>query len=431
MTRASLRRRAASYNPDIAFPALVALGQAQAVVPTTDTGYRYYGPGRLFLPATTNLVPDPQGVLANGTFWPASTAHTTVTANLAPPIPLPDELLAAGLTKCLSMVNDATADVPNTAVLTVVVSKDYWASLYVYAPTIGGTLTITTQATGASTIATIAVANAGWTRYIVKHTTGGAETTLHLHFSFAGGTASTVYVSGAQIAQDMAPTPFFCGLMPACAWAGTVNASASTRTGSELIYPLSSALTNAAGTIALRTVPLYAGDDGLDQHRLLVVANAAADNYTLGLRKTSGNVWRFTLMDGTPAPVSSAAVSFAAGTTHSIVARYNATSSNLTTDGTAADQVTHGRTLAIGTSFAVHPVAAYAGGAANYHNGDHYIGPYTFSPYDIGVTNTATLDAMLTAGATALDLFRFFRERSYWNTLVLPLVADSLGYIVR
>jgi hypothetical protein len=260
LNRAALRKKAASNNPSVAFPAMEKLGWIQKVAPSVDTGYRRFGPGgRLFLPAVTNVIPDPQGVLADGTFWPVSTAHTAITANQAPPIPLPDELANEGVTKCLKFVNDGTADTTETAVLTVTVSKAYQASLYIYAPALTGVLTITTQATGASTVATVSAVNAGWVRYNVAHTTGAAETTLHFHLAFATGGA-TVYVTGAMLAREDLLTPFFCGASNDCAWSGTANASASTRPRTNLQYALtqhgSDVLASNSGTIVFQATPL-------------------------------------------------------------------------------------------------------------------------------------------------------------------------------
>ena len=50
------------------FPGLVRAGLAIPVFPTTDQGYKLYGPGRLMLPPGTCLCPDPQGTAL--TFWP-------------------------------------------------------------------------------------------------------------------------------------------------------------------------------------------------------------------------------------------------------------------------------------------------------------------------------------------------------------------------
>ena len=110
----NLRRRRRTNQVPTNWPAFVpyALGHqlAMAVSPTTDTGYKSYvsGKGRLFLAAATNIVSDPQAVLADGTFWPASGTHTATTANFDVPVAVPDEL--TGLTKCLRLVNDATAE---------------------------------------------------------------------------------------------------------------------------------------------------------------------------------------------------------------------------------------------------------------------------------------------------------------------------------
>ena len=422
------RRALASDNWDIFMPAAVRAGILRPIQPTTNTGYKAYGIGRLFLPAATNLVPDPQGTLADGTFWPADTAHTNTTANTAAPVAVPAAL--AGLTKCLTLVNDGTADTPETAVLAVSASKDYYVSFYVYAPIVGGNLVVTTQATGATTVATITAANTGWVRYSAKHTTAVGETELHLHFAFAGGTASTVYVTGAQVVQESVLTPFFCGasdLGGSMAWTGAANASTSTLTASSLTYSLTSGAFDTVLTTAGRFSSLWAANGAAGAYPCLWtvkgVGSTALSRFILNQQvpeRLSQDAW-----DGVSNPtVNSAALSFAAGTVHSAVLRRTATKLDLTLDGIASAQTNNtcgaqvATTLIVGASYALEKI------------GTAYVGPLCLAPFDIGASDTVAVDAMLTAGATGVDLVRFFRDRGYVNTLVIPFAGDGVGYTV-
>jgi hypothetical protein len=409
---------------------LVAAGRAIAVPAVTDTGYSKYGVGRLFLPAATNVIPDVQGTLANGTFWPASTAHTAVTAGVAPPIPLPAEL--TGLTTCLSLVNDGTADAPQTANLTVTAAKDYFDSLYIYAPTVGGNLTITAETGHTFTLAAVTAVVPGWTRYSIYAPTVAGETTLSLKFAFAGGTASTVYIVAAQAVQESVESPFFCGLLAGCAWTGTANASTSTRTVSTL--KLGNILSSITGAVAFRFVPLWGGSNTANCYLFGTDLSAGGDGMnilastTLGARMydaghTSGVAANgFTLSTKIPD----------AGSINSFVLRYlNGASGTMDCLLNGANNTQKAHTMAPDTL-----TASFIGTrrtASNVGTACAYIGPLVSvgsitNPARPTDAETVTLEAMLHAGASGLDLFNFISR--YKGSIVCPLVDSSKGYRV-
>ena len=228
-----LRREAVAQSLD------ALLRQQGAVVnPTTSAGWRLFdGGGAQLRTTSTNVCTDPQGRLANGTFWPASTAHTTITANVALPVALPADLAGDGgyVTTCLRLVNDGIADAPATANLTVTASKYYQTMLYVYAPTLGGNLTITAETGHTFTVAALTTSNSGWTKYVVKANTAAGETVLGLKFAFATGTGSTVYVTACRpVNENNFCTGYFDGSYHDCSWTGTAFLSTSTRATTDV-----------------------------------------------------------------------------------------------------------------------------------------------------------------------------------------------------
>ncbi len=404
------------------FEKLVMRGQAQRVLPTTDSGWKTYGNGRLFLPAATNLCTDPQGTAQ--TFWPSDTANTDITPNVAVPVAVPGNPL---ITKCLQLVNDGTADAPVTVNLTVVASTSYNSSIYVYAPTLGGNLTITVENGHTFSLAALTAANSGFVPYSVQSNTVAGEVVLGLKLTFAGGTASTVYVTGCDVVAASVATPHFDGTYDACAWTGTANASTSTRAISLLNYS-SSFATFAAGsaTIGARTVPLWAGNSGTGTHGIVAVESSTPGNPNWYIGKRATNTWRAAAENGAQF-INSAALSFAAGTAHSLVGRFSdsANTIDLIHDGTAVVQGT--TAYSVPTQGLLLVGATGSNGAAP---AAAYVGPAFFSPSRLTDAEAVTLDAMLLAGASGLSLFRFFRERSYTNTLILGLNGDSVGYLV-
>jgi hypothetical protein len=394
-------------------------GMPTAVSATSDTGYETYlaGSGRLFLGGGTNLCVDPQGTAQ--TFWPTDTAHTDITPNFDVPVAVTGH---AELTKCLKLVNDGTADAPVTANVTVSASISYHSSIYVYAPTLGGNLTITVENGHTFSLAALTGTNAGFVRYNVQSNTVAGEVVLGLKFSFAGGGASTVYVTGFCPIAATVLTPYFDGstndsLNPSTyAWTGTAHASTSVRAGSVLRY---SSMIGNVGTIAARVIPLGAGNDSMLQ--VLLGAGTAAGNRLL-LLKSNVNVWRL-VRDA--ATLSSAGLSFAGGTAHSLVARWSASTLDLTHDGTivaqGADASVYDGTGSI--SVGVYPYDLTTGPGT-------YIAAAAFSPSRITDAETAALDTLLTgAGVTGYDVYKFFADRGYHGTLVLPLESNATGYV--
>lgn len=392
---------------------LVRHGYAQMVLPTTDSGYKTYGPGRLFLPAATCLCVDPQGTAA--TFWGTSTDHTALTPNTAVPLTVTDSPL---ITKCLRLVNDGTADAPVTANITVVASTAYNSSIYVYAPTLGGNLTITDEVGHTFTLAALTAANAGWVRYSVQANTVAAEVTKSLKFTFAGGTESTVYVTGYNPVASAVLTPYFDGGMQNCAWTGTANASTSTRAVSLLQYANTGFATAAALTFGCRFSPLGAGTS--------VTAQCPSVGFTwnathkCNMTEYAGAVFT-TMRDASGATDIAQVFTSTPGTLHTAIARtLHGSTLDLTVDGTAAAQVANPRVPTL-TSLPLN---------TNNNSASGYQGPVFWCPARITDAETVLLDAGLTAGWGGLELFRFFRERGYANTLILPLEGDSVGYKV-
>lgn len=302
----------------------------------TDTGHRRYGIGRQFRPAATNLIPDREGALADGTFWPADTAHTDTTANLAPPIPLPSELQEQGVTKCLKFVNDGTADAPETATVAVTASKDYFTSLYVYAPTLGGNLTITAENGHTFSVAALTGANAGWVRYSVKSATVALETTLKLKFAFAGGTPSTVYVTAAQLVQEPVLSEFF---------------NAATRAKTDLRLSRVAGDMNV-GTLGFRYTPETATHPAAN---IVLVRNAAMDTwYSVAMTFSVGNTLILYVRDTAATGSNTASTAgLTPGVPVPVIGAWDATTIDLKLNGVDTAQKAHARTIATGTEIAI------------------------------------------------------------------------------
>ncbi len=402
----------------------VRAGLAYVVNPTTDTGYfSYLNGSRLALPAATVLCIDPQGTAS--TFWGTSTAHTTLTPNTTVPLAVPDN---APITKCLKLEHDGTADAPVTAAITVVASTSYNDSIYVYAPTLGGNLTITSEVGHTFSVAALTGANAGWVRYSVQANTVGGEVVKGLKFTFAGGTASTVYVTGYNPIASSILTPYGDGSYPGWAWSNPAlpHASTSVRTASVLKFMWMAA---TLGTIAIRTVPLFAGNDDL-QHRCITYNNPADTVGWMSLGKLATNAWRCYLGGESEGSLTalSGAQSFAAGTTHTLVGRS-------TTDGTAVDLNSDGTD------------AAQAGGALTLGNGvgaslilgsngvtvwaDGYIGPILISPARAADAFVTTLQG--NGGALYADVMGMVELSRRYNLqpfMIIPLQSDSRAFVV-
>jgi len=394
------------------FSDLVRKGRARIVLPTTDAGYKSYGAGRLPLPAATNLCPDPQGTAL--TFWPSDTANTDFTANQALPIPIPGQPL---ITKCLKMVNNGTADAPVTANITVIASTSYNSSIYVYAPTLGGNLTITDEVGHTFTLAALTVANAGWVLYGVRANTVAGEVTKRLKFTFAGGGASTVYVTGFNPVASTVLTPYFDGTYSGCAWTGAADASTSTRTVSGLIYPAGTSY-GGIGTFACRFKPLYSSAAIGGVYSFLLNANGKAVQlyFFNGNSRMVGSLAAGAMI--TPAAVNT----FNANTTHHTVFRWDATNLDLSFDGSDTARVAHGSSIATLTELDIGFQNAVAGREAR-----AYMGPAIVSP--ARKSDAWGVAIQYDSGVAFSDPMRLFRDFMDVGDVLFPLSGDSVGYM--
>ena len=421
---ATLCRRARSDDPDVAFPAMVRLGYAQTVNPAIDTGWKTYKEGRLFLPVSPNICPDPQGTLADGTFWPASTAHTAITANQALPVLFPDDPV---VTKCLKLVNDGTADTPATANLTVTASVNNQVSLYIFCPVLGGNLTITAETGDSHTVAAVTAANAGWVRYSVNAHTSAGQTTLHLHLAFAGGTASTVYITACNSVQGGLVVPYFDGGSPGCSWAGTAHASASNSAFSVLVYPVPTGL-YTAGTMACACIPLWDGTHTTNRN-LLWIENSAGDSNTVRLSHVGADTkWTGTVRSTTSLTIASAAQSFAAESRHTLVLRWTQATGtlDLNYDGTDATQVSQTKTLAPGVWFAVGQRST--AGVWNTEPLAGWISSVVLASSSFSGADVTLLQASSGALFSQPVSLAYWLRQKYPGSMLLPLRTDSVGY---
>ena len=202
---------------------------------------------------------------------------------------------------------------------------------------VGGNLTHSRRRTGTASVAALTGANSGWVRYDVKSNTAVGEVTLHLHLAFAGGTASTVYLTGAMLALESFLTPLVSG----------------TRAGTSLKYAAPSATVPAAGTFAARfAVVGWSSDQTFVSHYPSIVSAGSGTLAPVNLYFNLADSLRMSV--GTNAVKSS--LSFVAGSTHTAVGRWDASGVYLSLDGVegtdgAAPTVGGGiSSVAIGTS---------------------------------------------------------------------------------
>src|SRR5690606_19592475 len=124
-------------------------------------------------------------------------------------------------------------------------SKDYQEAIHIYAPTVGGTITVTADVYNSGAyvrtvaVGTIASANGSFVRFSGKVTTAASgENQILWKFAFAGGTPSTIYVTAGHGVQESTLTPAFDGTRQGCTWSSTAHASTSSRAVSTLTQAL-------------------------------------------------------------------------------------------------------------------------------------------------------------------------------------------------
>lgn len=399
---------------------------ATVVLPTTDTGYRSYSKGRLFLPAGTNYCVNP----ASETAYTASDGSLTCTLETNPPVPLP-----AGFTKCTKCVHNDTGDYSSPTICTTGISvtpgETYTLSAYVHLAARTGVESINlgfnylqgaTQRrqwyTGAGNCSVSAV-NDSFVRISCSSTVAADEDTMW--FTAVNGDAtSTSYITGIQCEKSAYPTPYFDGSMDNCAWTGTSNASTSTRAVSGFRVNGSVFGGNSKGTIAGRFDPLfvYASVPAL-------VAFYANDNcWEVGFYPAvaAGNIGYASITQNGGAYQETAVIGdHAPGTPESVVIRWirgMGTTLDLISSGVAGTKDTSPELLAEAIDTVM--LAGYGG----------YIGPLALCPYRITDAEAVILDGMLAANCSGSDLYKWFKQKGYGGTMILPLEGDSRGYIV-
>lgn len=430
--RQRLYRKSRSDNPDIALPALVKLGLAQVILPTSDAGYRSYNRGRLFQPENTNLWTDPQGVLADGTLWPADTAHINTTANITVPIPVPNEL--GGLTKCVKYENDGTAESASSANITITESKYYYLSVYAYCPTFGGNVTITAEVEDGAhsfTLGTITGAVGSWTRYSIKLNSAAGENTVNLKVAFAGGTTTTLYLTGAQLEgggsnTETVLTSFFCGASTSgsIAWTGTANASTSTRVGSSLNYS-PSLISATAGTVAARTVPIGATSaDSYGSVDVFMYVQRSPTNYALLFQRVNNSVYGYLYGGGGADFIGKTSLNWAANSQNHVVFRWTAASAlDLNYNGTNVAQVATARTPVPLSTGSVS--VGWLGNGCIYA-GSSYIGPMVYSQQNKSAAWVTAIQA--NSGAVYSYPMTLWQDYLAPTDTLFPFLGSSTAY---
>jgi hypothetical protein len=328
------------------------------------------------------------------------------------------------VTKCIKMVNDGTADAPVTANITVVASTAYASGVHIYAPTVGGNIVVTAENGHSFTLGTITTANATFVRYELATPTVAGEVTLALKFSFAGGTASTIYVTGADVVASPILTPHFDGSYPNCAWTGTPNESTSTRTKSSLFFAsgLPSAL-EAAGTIAMRVTGLWPGNIALAQYIWALAPAAGAATYVRMWKSGADNKVYARYYDGhNHDSASDSKAAWAAGEAHNYVVRWaGAATVDLNTDGTSAAQGAVDATAGALTKLLLGVAQDGSSGTAS------YIGPALISPERKSDAWVAAIQA--NGGQAFGNLSQLWQSFMVAGDLLIPLASDGTAYL--
>jgi hypothetical protein len=240
--------------------------------------------------------------------------------------------------------------------------------------------------------------------------------------SISEGDTIDITIDDVLIEKSSVLTPYFDGTYPTCAWTDAANASTSTRTASSLIDAAGAYVADAAGTIALRFVPLWAGNDGA-LHELLSIRDAGDTADAVRIYKDTDNKVKLRLAGAGTKTIDSAAQSFAIGSSHVLVARWNNGDEtgpvlNLNLDGTDVAEVANDQTITVGK-------IVVGAGATNV--GASYEGPELFAP-------TYKADAWVTAiqassGAAYNNLHVLWNTYCASGDLLLPLKENGYGWV--
>lgn len=423
-------------NSKLDFERLVQQGKAQRVLPNTDTGYKSYGTGRLFLPAGTNYCTNPSmetdahtNTLADG--WDASSStvtgtivyskvagrlggtaqrvqYTGVAGDAAGKIiyllsKSADGSFATGDTVCGSAYHKGVLSGCNG--LLIVQQQNV-------GETGGDTNTVAYTPSGvwerSSTTKTSTTADMSKARILV------CVTDIH------EGDVVDLTIDDVLIEKSSVLTPYFDGTHDNCVWTGTANASTSTRTLSTLTYTLPFSSTNR-GTVAIQHNPIYAstytGTPGL---WYLVMSGFGIWAYWGGLgywsgQISDGNDWLHGFIP------SGSCTEFGVGQNSPSVYRWDEARCGSAQLGTTVSTLnSHDMNLATTSKeFKFSPV--YTTRFA------------TGSTRNTIVSPSAKSDSWVTAilansGAAFNDPMRLWRDFMEPGDVLFPLTEDSVGY---
>jgi len=415
------------------------------VYPTTDTGYRAYGQGRLFLPAGVNHVTNPSFETESGTAGRAAGWTFNIAALAGTPVFSLVQSPRGGLAQRMQytgVAGDANCGINLTflaesgsfaqndyataqaRVISCVVAGCV-VSLQVQAATAGGGYIAAGNAqspviaTG-TTDTVVAVTSAQFT----DATTGNAKMLIRVDGIHEGDTFDVTF-DDACLEKSAVLTPYFSGpqtwdSMSGCAWNGTANASTSTRTASALTE-IGNYLGLTAGAVACRWVPLAASGGG-DTYSIIGVGTAADGSQAL--LYLSNGVIKWSVSNGT---ALASAATWSAGATLSIIGRYGGSKAvDLNVSGTGVVAGSYTTDLTDVSRIHLHKNALATIGVQG-----HYIGPavlFSSRPSDADTTTFQANQAALWSNPTAL--VNWLKSHGYGGSLVLPLQGDSVGYIV-
>lgn len=409
---------------------------ATLVSPTTDTGWATYLNGsRLFLPAATNYCTNPSfeiftAGLANGWTETKTATGTPVYSEVGGRL--------GGSAQRIQYTGVA-GDTPDkylqigssSAVASFAPGDSAYESFYVKGATAGCTLyvhLVARTSVGAylgQADQAVTLTN-DWVRWAVLYSNLPANTSF---------VQSTVYVSGigdgdtiditiddVLIEKSSVLTPYGDGFYSGWAWSSTPDASTSVRTVSSLVDPAGAYVVDASGTVFLRFVPLWAGNNGV-LHEILSIRDSGDTADAVRIYKDTDNKVKLRLAGAGAKTIDSAAQSFAANSSHVLVARWKNGDEagpvlDLNLDGTTVAQVVNDQTITVGK-------IVLGRGATNV--GTSYLGPCGFAP-------SYKSDAWVTAiqansGAAYSDLRALYRRFMSAGDLLLPLSQDGRGYL--
>jgi len=416
------QRALAGDNWEAFISAAVRHNLAQPVEPTTDTGYKSYDHGRLFLPGTINYCTNSSfevGTDGLATGWEQLAASTstagTITYSLVPG-------RTGGLAQRIQLTAAAgdSADTYAfrflTATGTFAAADAVTASLYAKGSATGVTCSLyVDKHDAAGTIlggASVAITpTTSWQRASVSYTVSKTNTSrasiwLYVTGISAGGSFD-ITLDDALPEKSAFLSPYFDGSYSNCTWATTPNASTSTRTVSSLILPSPWTTLPATGTIAARSIPL-AANTSYSAEALCGLYEGATGRAVLGHKGGKHNM--------NVATDSTSVATFTASSTNVSIGRWDASGTYLHFNGTAA---TAGAAPTVGGA-----LDRFLFGTAAYLQG-----PAVVSSSCLTAAEAVLLDAVMRNGSVP-DVYRFFCDRGYTDTTLIPLVGDSLSYKV-